>query len=100
MAQNNTEILAAFLTIATTANPVQLNAAIVALEERYSDYLDRINVLADVEPSIVIATLKAQYPDIAKLLSSPLAPKVVSRIQEYLKKKGVSDGNQKADRVH
>jgi hypothetical protein len=28
------------------------------------------------------------YPDIAKLLSSPLAPKVVGRIQEHLKKKG------------
>lgn len=88
MAQNNAELLAAFMTIATTANPVKLNAAMVALEERYSEYLDRINVLADVEPQIVIATLKAQYPDIAKLLSSPLAPKVVSRIQEHLKRKG------------
>lgn len=92
MSRNNAELLAAFATIATTANPVKLNAAMVALEERYSDYLDRINVLADVEPSIVIATLKAQYPDIAKLLSSPLAPKVVKRIQEHLKKKGASDG--------
>lgn len=92
MSQNNAELLAAFMTIATTANPVKLNAAMVALEERYSDYLDRINVLADVEPAIVIATLKTQYPDIAKLLSSPLAPKVVSRIQEHLKKKGVQNG--------
>lgn len=90
---NNIELLAAFMTIATTTNPVKLNEAMVALEERYSDYLDRINVLADVEPSIVIATLKAQYPDIAKLLSSPLAPKVVERIQEYLKKKGNTSAN-------
>lgn len=85
---NNAELLAAFMTIATTANPVKLNAAMVRLEEQYSDYLDRINVLADVEPEIVIETLKVQYPDIAKLLNSPLAPKVVSRIQEHLKKKG------------
>lgn len=91
MPQNNAELLAAFMTIATTANPVKLNAAMVALEERYSEYLDRINVLADVEPEIVIATLKVQYPDIAKPLSSPLAPKVVRRIQEYLKQKGAQD---------
>ena len=93
MAQNNAELLAAFMTIATTANPVKLNAAMVALEERYSDYIDRINVLADVDAEIVIATLKAQYPDIAKVLSSPLAPKVVSRIQEHLRQKG----NENAD---
>lgn len=88
MSQNNAELLAAFMTIATTASPIKLNDALVALEERYSEYLDRINVLADVEPSIVIATLKAQYPDLAKVLSSPLAPRVVQRIQEHLKKKG------------
>lgn len=88
MPQNNAELLAAFMTIATTANPARLNAAMIQLEEQYSEYLDRINVLADVDPEIVIATLKAQYPDIAKLLGSPFAPKVVERIQEYLKKKG------------
>ena len=92
MSQNNAELLAAFMTIATTANPVKLNAAMIQLEELYGEYLDRINVLADVDAEIVIATLKAQYPDIAKLLSSPLAPKVVSRIQEHLKKKGAQDG--------
>ena len=94
MSQNNAELLAAFMTIATTANPVKLNAAMIQLEERYSEYLDRINVLADVEPQMVIATLKTQYPDIAKMLDSPFAPKVVSRIQEHLRKKGAQDGNQ------
>lgn len=90
MSQNlpNAELLAAFMTIATSANPAKINTAIIALEERYSDYLDRINVLAEVPPDVVIATLKAQYPDIAKLLSSPLAPRAVERIQAYLKQKG------------
>ena len=76
---NNAELLAAFMTIAITANPVKLNAAMVKLEDQYSDYLDGINVLADVEPEIVIGTLKAYYPDIANLLSSPLAPTVLQR---------------------
>ena len=89
----NIELLAAFMTIATSANPAKINEAIQQLEQRYSDYLNIIYQFVDMEPEVVLVSLNAQYPEFAKAMSSPLAPRAVERIQNYLKQKG----NENAD---
>lgn len=89
----NVELLAAFMTIATSVNPAKINEAMVKLEAQFLAHLDTINQFVDLEPEAALEVLKFQYPDYARLMSSPLAPKVVGRIQEHLKKKGAPDGN-------
>lgn len=88
----NIELLAAFMTIATSANPAKINDAIIKLEAQFLAHMDTINQFIDLEPEAALQVLKFQYPDHAKLLSSPLAPRAAQRIQAYLKQKGATNG--------
>mgnify|MGYP005612185433 CR=1 FL=1 len=93
MSQNKAKLFGIFMTIAVVADPVKYNAKIAELEQHFAPYIEVIKPLIELTPDDVIDTLRARFPEIDKELSSPLAPKVVSRIQEYLKKKGANDGN-------
>lgn len=91
---NKAKLFGIFMTIAVVADPLKYNAKIAELEQHFSNYIEVIKPLIELTPDDVISTLRARFPEIDNELRSPLAPKVITRIQEYLKQKG---NNQNAD---
>lgn len=88
---NKAKLFGIFMTIAVAADPLKYNAKIAELEQHFSNYVEAIKPLIELTPDDVITTLRARFPEIDKELSSPLASKVIERIQEYLKQKGAQD---------
>lgn len=77
-----------FMTIAVVADPAKYNAKIAELEQQFPEHVETIKPLIELSVKDIINGLLARFPELEKELSSPLAPKVIERVQAYLKTKG------------
>lgn len=88
---NKAKLFGIFMTIAVVSDPAKYNAKIAELEQQFPEHVETIKPLIELSAQDIINGLLERFPELKKELSSPLAPKVIERVQAYLKKKGVED---------
>lgn len=78
-----------FMMVAILRDEGRIADQIESIKRDFGEYLETVQEFIDLEPNAVLAKLKQTYPQIADVLSSPLAAKVVTRIQNHLRKDGI-----------
>lgn len=75
-----------FTFIAVLSDEGKIAEHIEALKREHGAYLNIVKAYLNLEPLEVIEQLKAAYPQTADALNSPFAVKIVTRIQNHLRK--------------
>ncbi len=77
-----------FMMIAVLSDEGKIAEQIEALKREYGAFTNIVTAYISLEPAQIIEQLKAAYPQAESALNSPFAVRIVTRIQNHLKKKG------------
>lgn len=80
-----------FMMIAILSDEGRIADQIEGIKRDFSEYLETVQEFIDLAPSDVLAKLKQAYPQSESVLNSPLAEKIVSRIQNHLRKERIKE---------